>query len=149
MPKQRGQAADISLYCQDKQEKLKRWACPEGAFASKGLVKSGNKNRYSKGEATDWFFQPLKQDVRDMDKRYLIYKCSADSKKKAITWLTAYDLTEAHEALLWLRKHHGEDRDLELCEGEFFEVLEESHIPPEEWQTAMAELKTKKHTSSP
>lgn len=83
-----------------------------------------------------------------MDKRYLIYKCSADSKKRAVTWLNAYDLTEAHEALLWLRKRHGEDKDLELREGEFFEVLEESHIPPEEWQTAMAELKTKKHTSS-
>jgi len=76
-----------------------------------------------------------------MDKRYLIYKCCADRKKKAIVCLTAYDLDEAHEALKWLQKHHSESEDYKLCEGEFFEVLEESHIPPEEWREAMVSLK--------
>lgn len=77
-----------------------------------------------------------------MDKRYLIYKCSPD-RRKVITWLTAYDLKEAQEALRWLQKHHVEDVDFSLGDGEFFEILEETHITPEEWQQAMAQLKTK------
>lgn len=78
-----------------------------------------------------------------MDKRYLIYKCSVDGKR-VITCLTAYDLKEAHEALRWLQKHHPEERDLMLGEGEFFEILEESHIPEDELREAMARLKIKK-----
>lgn len=77
-----------------------------------------------------------------MDKRYLIYKCSPD-RRRVITWVTAYDLNEAHEALQWLRKHHEGNLDLRLGEGEFFEILEESHIPPEEWREAVAQLQLK------
>jgi hypothetical protein len=79
-----------------------------------------------------------------MDKRYLIYKCSAGLQRRPISWLTACDQREAHEALRWLQKHHEENADFKLAEGEFFEILDESHIPQEEWQSAMAQLKMRK-----
>jgi hypothetical protein len=75
---------------------------------------------------------------KHMDKRFLIYKCSADMKKKALICINASDHDEAHEALAWLEKHHPENEDYKLGEGEFFEVLEEVQIPPDEWQEAMA-----------
>jgi len=78
-----------------------------------------------------------------MDKRYLIYKCSPDGRR-VITQVTGYDLKEAREALRWLQKHHEDEADLRLDEGEFFEILEEGHIPPKEWQEAMARLKIHK-----
>lgn len=79
-----------------------------------------------------------------MDKRYVIYKCCADRHKKPITWLTACDLREAQEALRWLCRHHHDDEDLHLGEGEFFEVLDEDHITPEELEEALAAVQKKK-----
>jgi hypothetical protein len=75
-----------------------------------------------------------------MDKRYLIYKSCSGEGKKPLTCLTAFNLEEAHQALRWLQKHHEQDVNFRLGEGEFFEVLEESHVPPEEWQEAMRQL---------
>jgi len=75
-----------------------------------------------------------------MDKRYLIYKCRSGKEKKPLTCLTAFHLEEAHQALRWLQKHHQQEVNFSLGAGEFFEVLEESHVPPEEWQDVMRQL---------
>ncbi|MCK8602922.1 hypothetical protein [Desulfoferrobacter suflitae] len=75
-----------------------------------------------------------------MDKRYTIYKCS-HAGRRVITSLTAYNLQEAHEALRWLQKHHREEADFLLDEGEFFEILEESHGAEEQPREAVAPLK--------
>lgn len=75
-----------------------------------------------------------------MDKRYLIYKCCSGKEKKPLTCLTAFNLEEAHQALRWLRKRHEQEANFRLGEGEFFEVLEQSHVPPEEWREAMRQL---------
>jgi hypothetical protein len=78
-----------------------------------------------------------------MDKSYLIFK-RLPAGRKVITLVKAVDLQEAHEALLWLQKHHAGEMDLQLDEGEFFEILEEGHISEEEWREAVAQLKIKK-----
>ncbi len=79
-----------------------------------------------------------------MDKQYLIYKCCKDHKKRALVCLRAFDLDEAHEAFKWLQRHHPDEDAYKLEEGEFLEVLEEGHIPPDEWEKAVAGLKTGK-----
>ena len=85
--------------------------------------------------------------VKNMDKHYLIYKCFPGKRKRPLTCLTAFNLEEAHQALQWLQKHHEQEMNFKLGEGEFFEILEESHILPEEWQEAMEQLKMEKSSA--
>lgn len=75
-----------------------------------------------------------------MEKRYLLRKCGSGSRPLPIDCFTASNMTEAQEALKWLREHHPERQDLHLGPGEFFELLVEEHCPPEEWKEALAEL---------
>lgn len=75
-----------------------------------------------------------------MDKRYLLMKCRGSSKPLPIDCFTASSMTEAKEALKWLRGHHPERQELQLGPGEFFELLVEEHCSSKEWEEALAEL---------
>lgn len=75
-----------------------------------------------------------------MEKRYLLRKCGSGSKPVPIDCFTASNMAEANEAVRWLRQHHPEREDLQLQPGEFFELLEEIHCSPEEWQSDLAQL---------
>ncbi|WP_045216462.1 hypothetical protein [Desulfonatronovibrio magnus] len=85
-----------------------------------------------------------------MDKRYLLMKCRANQNPLPIDCFTANSMTEAQEALKWLREHHPDRHELQLEPGEFFEILVEEHCPSNQWQEIMAELEhaRKKRKSS-
>ncbi len=75
-----------------------------------------------------------------MEKRYLLRKCGSGSKPLPIDCFTASNMAEANEAVKWLHQHHPERKDLQLEPGEFFELLEETLCPPEEWKADLEEL---------
>jgi hypothetical protein len=75
-----------------------------------------------------------------MAKRYLLCKCGSDQERVVIDCFTASCMDEANQAVKWLREHHPERQDLRVGPGEFFELLEEGHCRPEEWEEAMQEL---------
>lgn len=74
-----------------------------------------------------------------MDTRYLVYKCSTTSHFP-IACFDASSLDEARDTLAWLQKRHGEEADFCLEPGEFFEILEKSQVPAEEWEESMNRL---------
>ncbi|SDB36871.1 hypothetical protein SAMN05660653_01755 [Desulfonatronum thiosulfatophilum] len=84
-----------------------------------------------------------------MEKRYLLRKCGSGSKSMPIDCFTANGMAEANEAVKWLRQHHPERQDLQLETGEFFELLEQGHCPPEEWEADLAELARKRKQTLP
>lgn len=55
-------------------------------------------------------------------------------------------MDEAKDALRWMRAHHPEREDLRLDSGQFFEILEEERLPPEEWRALMERLDRKRAT---
>ena len=83
-----------------------------------------------------------------MEKRYLLRKCGSGFKPVPIDCFTASGMAEANEAVKWLRQHHPERQDLQLASGEFFELLEEGHCPPAEWEADLAELERKRGQTS-
>ncbi|MDP2847807.1 MAG: hypothetical protein Q8O35_06390 [Humidesulfovibrio sp.] len=74
-----------------------------------------------------------------MDTRYLVYKCSA-AGRRPIACFDACSHDEARDTLCWLKKRHGEEDDFRLEPGEFFEILEKSQVPAEEWEEATSHL---------
>jgi hypothetical protein len=58
--------------------------------------------------------------------------------------LTASGTQEANLAVKLLRKNHPQVDDLILGEGEFFEIVEEHHLRPGEWEKAMQTLSERK-----
>lgn len=79
-----------------------------------------------------------------MGKRYLLYKVCRNGEHHLITWLTASGLDEANQAVKLLRKNHPQDQDLCLGDGEFFEIVEETHLKAGEWEQAMQVLSLRK-----
>ena len=79
-----------------------------------------------------------------MSKRYLLYKICRDGDHHLITWLTASEMDEANLAAKLLRKNHPQDQDLILGDGEFFEIVEETHLKSGEWEQAMQVLSLRK-----
>ena len=79
-----------------------------------------------------------------MGKRYLLCKCGSGPERVVIDCFTASCMDEANQAVKWLRDHHPEREELRIGPGEFFEVLEEEHCAPEEWEAAMAELERRR-----
>ncbi len=68
----------------------------------------------------------------------------ADGTKKPIDCFTADNMTEAKEALRWLKEHHPERDELNLGGGEFFEILEEDFCLPAEWERTLEIFKQNK-----
>lgn len=77
-------------------------------------------------------------------KRYMLLKCGSDGCTEPIDCVTASCMDEAKEALEWMRTHHPERPELRLEAGEFFEILDEEHCPPEEWRAGLAKLESKR-----
>lgn len=79
-----------------------------------------------------------------MGRRYLLYKFCKDRSHHLITWLTASNLDEANQAVKLLRKKYPEAEDLILGDGEFFEIIDESHLKSGEWDQAIEDLASRK-----
>ncbi|MBN2140255.1 MAG: hypothetical protein PHV85_04475 [Desulfovibrionaceae bacterium] len=71
---------------------------------------------------------------------YLLYKCGSGGRRKLITFIDARDLDEANAAVRLLKNRPERRADLELKPGEFFEVLEKSQVPQQEWDQVMSGL---------
>ncbi|WP_243358058.1 hypothetical protein [Fundidesulfovibrio terrae] len=76
-----------------------------------------------------------------MAKSYLLYRCGNEGIRIPVMFFTADSEEEAREAPTWLRRHHPESELLRLRPGEFFEIIEQTKCPPEEWESAVATLK--------
>lgn len=79
-----------------------------------------------------------------MGNRYLLLKHDAEGRSEPIDSFTASGMEEAKDALRWMRMHHPEREDLKVGAGEFFEILEEEHCPPEEWKSLLERLDRKR-----
>lgn len=77
-----------------------------------------------------------------MAKSYILYRYASDGGRIPVIFFTADSEEEAREAPTWLRRHHPENELLRLGPGEFFEIIEQSRCAPEEWDSAVARLKS-------
>lgn len=78
-----------------------------------------------------------------MSKSYLLYRCGNDGNKLPVVFFSADSEEEAREAPTWLLRHHPENELLHVGPGEFFEIIEQSKCPPDEWERAAAALTEK------
>lgn len=76
-----------------------------------------------------------------MAKSYLLYRCGNEGIRIPVMFFTADSEEEAREAPTWLRRHHPESALLRLGPGEFFEIIEQTKCPSEEWESAVAKLR--------
>lgn len=77
-----------------------------------------------------------------MTKSYLLFRCGNEGKRVPAVQFSADSEEEAREAPTWLKRHHPENELLRLGPGDFFEIIEKDLCSQEDWDSAVAALKT-------